>query len=159
MGSNGTRLDRRIQKSEHDAYRSSGKVSEPAACPDCGAVFHRGRWQWASRPEGAAEHRCPACNRIDDHYPAGIVTIEGPFFRQHREEVLGLVLNRENAEKMERPLHRIMSIVEDGDVLEVSTTDLHLPRCIGVALQRAYDGELDYHYEAGEQLLRVHWSR
>ena len=159
MGTNGTRLDRLIQKKEHDAYRSRGKPAEPVACPGCGAVFHKGRWQWCDKPTAAAEHKCPACLRTEDHYPAGMITITGDFFRRHREEILGLVLNRESQEKAERPLNRIMEIVEENDTVEVSTTDIHLPRSIGVALQKAYDGVLDYHYEPDAQVLRVYWSR
>ena len=41
----------------------------------------------------------------------------------------------------------------------VTTTDIHLARGIGEALEHAYQGELEFHYNEGENLLRVHWAR
>ena len=53
----------------------------------------------------------------------------------------------------------MLDMIETDDGLEITTTDMHLPRDIGVALEHAYDGTLDYHYEAGSNILRVKWSR
>ena len=39
------RHDRLLQETQHDTYKSKGKLHEPTVCPDCGAVFHAGRWQ------------------------------------------------------------------------------------------------------------------
>ena len=44
-------------------------------------------------------------------------------------------------------------------LLLVTTTDPHLARRIGEALHHAYKGELDYHYNKEEKLLRVVWRR
>jgi hypothetical protein len=41
----------------------------------------------------------------------------------------------------------------------VTTTDIHLARGIGDALHSAYKGELEYHYNKEENLLRVEWRR
>ena len=38
--------DRPLFEQEIDAYKSKGKLSEPALCGPCGAVYHEGRWQW-----------------------------------------------------------------------------------------------------------------
>ena len=57
----------------HDTYKLRGKLAEPTVCSECGAVFHDGRWQWISRPAGAHEVACPACQRIKDRFPAGFV--------------------------------------------------------------------------------------
>jgi hypothetical protein len=94
----------------HDAYKQQKKLPEPTRCPDCGAVFREGRWQWAMAPAGAHEALCPACHRIRDRYPAGYVTLEGAFFAAHRDDILHLVRNREIREKSEHPLERIMAI-------------------------------------------------
>ena len=143
----------------HDSYKSKRKLPEPTRCPDCGAVFHRGRWTWGSAPQDADEERCPACHRIHDKFPAGYVSLGGPFFASHREDVLNIARRREAHERAEHPLERIMAIeAEDGGVL-ITTTDAHLARDIGEAVQSAYKGDLEYHYNDADNLLRVSWTR
>lgn len=143
----------------HDSYKSSRKLHEPTRCPQCGAVYHGGRWQWLTAPAGAHEETCPACHRIHDKFPAGHVTLEGTFLAGHRDEILHLARNREAHEKAEHPLQRIMGIEDiEGGVL-ITTTDTHLARNIGQAVHAAYKGELEYRYNKAENLLRVHWRR
>jgi NMD protein affecting ribosome stability and mRNA decay len=143
----------------HDTYKSKKKLPEPTRCPDCNAVYQGGRWTWAAPPPGANEERCPACNRIHDRLPAGYVALKGEFLTQHRDEILHLVRHREAREKAEHPLERIIGIEDaEGGVL-VTTTDSHLARDIGEALHSAYKGELEYHYNEGQNLLRVQWTR
>jgi hypothetical protein len=52
-----------------------------------------------------------------------------------------------------------MNAEEHPDHVTITTTDLHLPRRIGEALRRAYDGELTVHQEKQSFLVRVTWSR
>jgi len=94
----------------HDTYKSGKKLAEPSRCPDCGAVYHRGRWTWGETPAGAAAATCPACHRIKDEFPAGRVTLKGEFFAAHRDEIVHLVRNRESKERAEHPLQRIIAI-------------------------------------------------
>ena len=101
---------------------------------------------------------CPACHRIHDKYPAGFVTLAGQFLAQHREEVLRLVSNEEQKAKAEHPLKRIMAIEDENGGLLITTTDIHLARRIGEALKNAYQGVLEYHYNAGESQFRLHWE-
>ena len=153
------RHDRLIQELEHDPYKARSKPPEPTRCPDCGAVFHRGRWQWGSVPADAHEEHCPACQRIRDRVPAGLLTLGGEFLAAHREEVLGAVRNVEEKAQAEHPLERIMYTEErDGEVV-IAFTDPHLARGAGEALQHAYKGELDLQYSKEEVLLRVTWTR
>ncbi|HEX7646152.1 MAG TPA: BCAM0308 family protein [Noviherbaspirillum sp.] len=141
----------------HDPYLERGKLSEPAVCADCGAVYHQGRWQWITPPVGALHTRCAACRRIHEHLPAGYVTIEGPFAQSHRDELLAMVRHIEEREKAAHPMKRIMDIEEQGNALQITTTDIHLARTIGEALHNAYHGELDFHYNKDEYLLRIRW--
>lgn len=143
----------------HDPYLDGAKLSEPAVCSDCRAVYHRGHWEWGPTPEHAAEARCTACRRIKDDAPAGYVTIEGKFAADHHDEIVALVRNLEIKEKAEHPLQRIMSLGKQDGKLLVTTTDIHLARGIGEALEAAYKGDLDYHYNQNQYLLRVHWQR
>jgi NMD protein affecting ribosome stability and mRNA decay len=153
------RRDRLQQEDRHDAYKAKHKLPEPTVCPQCGAVFHDGRWQWLAKPAQAHEEMCPACHRIHDAFPAGYVAVSGLFFKDHREELLHLARNEETRAKAEHPLKRIMKIEDQEDGVLITTTDIHLARGIGDALHHAYQGELEYHYNEQENLLRVVWAR
>jgi NMD protein affecting ribosome stability and mRNA decay len=62
-----------------DPYQHQKKLHEGVVCPQCGAVYHQGSWRWMARAEGVAEDLCPACRRINDNFPAGVVTLRGDF--------------------------------------------------------------------------------
>lgn len=151
------RRDRLLQERIHDAYQARAKPPEPTVCPQCHAVFHDGRWSWCKMPEQAHAALCPACRRINDNYPAGFVTLEGPFFESHRAEVMSLVLHEEQRAQSEHPLQRIMGVERQASGVVIHTTDIHLARALGEAVRHAYQGELDFHYNPEEALLRVHW--
>ena len=153
------RKDRLIEEVVHDPYRERHKPPAPALCPTCGVVYEHGRWMWAPAAAHAKPHLCPACHRIKDKYPAGYLTLSGPFLRQHREEILGLIRNEEVHAKAEHPLERIMEIVEANGEIATTTTDVHLPRRIGEALKHAWKGELEIKFSPDEYTVRVHWKR
>ncbi|MDH3597416.1 MAG: BCAM0308 family protein [Rhodospirillales bacterium] len=160
VGRRTPRMDRRLREHVHDPYKTRLKLKEPTVCPECGAVFHQGRWQWAAHPPADAnEEMCQACHRTQDKYPAGTATLAGGFLDGHKEEILNLVRHQEDLEKGEHPLHRIISIEEEAGRIVVSTTDIHLPRRIGEAVHHAYQGDLDLHYEEEAYFLRVNWTR
>lgn len=152
------RRDRLIQERVHDPYEARLKMADPAVCPQCGAVYENGRWRWGLRPVTAEETVCQACRRIADHCPAGILTLGGAVVQAHRDEVMAIIQHQHEQERAEHPLNRIMGIrdTEDGG-MEVTTTDLHLPRRIGEALHHAHHGDLTMHYDEGECFTRVHW--
>ncbi|HTT14058.1 MAG TPA: BCAM0308 family protein [Burkholderiaceae bacterium] len=143
----------------HDTYKSKKRLTDPTRCPRCSAVYRDGRWQWASAPAGAREELCPACHRIQDHLPAGYVTLAGEFLAAHRDDVLQLVHDREAREKADHPLERIMSFEDAEDGVSITTTGIHPARSIGEAVYAAYKGHAEYHYNKQENLLRVRWMR
>lgn len=143
----------------HDAYRAREKLPEPTVCPDCGAVYQRGRWTWGSAVTGAHPSRCPACRRIHDRLPAGYVTIGGAFLAKHRDDVLNLVRRCEEREKAEHPLERIMAIEGEGDEVVVTTTSTHVARRIANGLHDAWKGSLDMSYNKAQDLFRARWHR
>ncbi|MBI1396387.1 MAG: ATPase [Betaproteobacteria bacterium] len=153
------RLDRRIEEVVHDPYAERSKPREPAACPDCGAVFTHGRWAWSGPADGAGEHLCPACHRIRDRMPAGWVTLAGSFLPAHREEILHLVHNEADRVRAEHPLERIMDVADSDGTTTITTTGIHLARRLGDAIHHAYQGALDTQYAPDEYRIRVHWSR
>lgn len=153
------RRDQLREEREHDSYKLQSKLAEPVVCAECGAFFHAGRWQWGDRPDGAVEVVCPACHRIRDHFPAGFVHVSGPYFAGHREELVSLIRHHEEKAKAQHPLARIIGIEPADDGIVITTTDLHLARDLGEALHHACRGELEFHYNDDQKLLRVHWQR
>jgi hypothetical protein len=142
-----------------DPYLEAGKPTQDARCPECGVVFHKGRWAWGPVPKDAVSMHCPACMRIHDQFPGGYVTLKGPFVQAHRDELKKLVQAREAYEKTEHPLERLMGIGERAESLEITTTGNHLARAIGNAVRAAYDGQLKVRYQSDENLVRAVWTR
>jgi NMD protein affecting ribosome stability and mRNA decay len=142
-----------------DPYQRQQKLEEGTVCPQCGAAFHEGRWQWLRLPRAAAKELCPACRRIGDRFPAGTVTLRGAIAHEHKEEIIRLARHQEEAEKQEHPLNRIMNIEEDAEGITISTTDIHLPRRIGEAVKRAWRGNLAIQFEEDGYSVRVDWTQ
>lgn len=158
-GGHEARRDGFVEEYRYDPYKLPGKLTEPVVCPTCSAVFHKGRWSWTPPPAGAHETVCPACRRVKDDCPKGVLMLKGTFASRQSEQVMGVIRHIEAKENKEHPLARIMRIVSTPDGLVVSTTDAHLPRQIGAALNHAYHGELDIHYGEGEDSVRVNWTK
>lgn len=159
----GRRMAGRAQgKHGIDTYKLRQKLPEPTVCPACGAVYHDGRWQWMDerlQPKQPHEELCTACHRINDRYPAGVVTLKGPPVRENRAEMIRIARNQEEAEKAEHPLNRIMAIEEeDPGTLTITTTDIHLPRRIGEVVHRAFHGDLELTYDEKNYFIRVDWK-
>jgi NMD protein affecting ribosome stability and mRNA decay len=122
-------------------------------------VFNGGKWSWDRAPEDAHPHKCPACQRIQDRFPAGYVTIKGAFLAKHRDEIIALITSKEGLEKADDPLQRIIAIEDVREGLQVTTTDSYLARGIGEALHETYQGDLKLRYSRDEYLLRATWKR
>ena len=148
-----------MRATRDDSYRPTAKLADPMACPRCHASYLRGRWTWRPAPAGAPERTCPACLRIEQQQPAGFVTLAGPFFAAHREEILRVVGAHEQAARAAHPMQRIIGVQEvEGGVL-VTTTDAHLAHALGIAMQAAYKGDLDLDFGPGKNCARVAWNR
>jgi len=153
---------RRFGRAQTDAifetYDRSGKAHQPMICPQCAVVYQDGRWQWLPRPAEATESQCPACRRIRDQAPAGVVTFKGPRLPSLKGDIVQLARHQEQAEKPEHPLNRIMSIQETPESVVINTTDIHLPRRIGQAVRRAYRGKLEVKFEEHGYFVRIDWT-
>lgn len=75
----------------------------------------------------------------------------------HRDELIALIRHHERSEAAEHPLNRILAIRDTATGLQVTTTDVHLPRRIGEALANHHHGTLSIHFDEGECFARVHW--
>lgn len=143
----------------HDPYLEACKPAGSAVCDGCGAAYREGTWHWEARASDAVITTCPACRRIHDKRPAGYVTVGGRFLTEHHDDLVNLIRRTEAREKAEHPLKRIMAIRVEDNKLLIETTDAHLARGIGEALEHAYKGDLRFHYNKGDQMLRVEWER
>ncbi len=151
--------DRQINDVVHDPYQARSKPAEPAVCPQCGVIYHKGRWQRAVPFEQAKAYLCPACHRVNDRNPAGFVSLSGPYLGANSDEILRLVRNEETREAQDHPLQRIMDIENKVGVVTITTTDVHLARRIGDAVRAAFSGNLVTKYSRDEHRVRVNWSR
>ncbi len=52
-----------------------------------------------------------------------------------------------------------MDIRRTDSGITITTTDIHLPRRIGHALEDAWHGELKVHYDEAGHFTRVLWDR
>jgi hypothetical protein len=145
----------------HDPYQARSKPTSPTVCGECGVLYADGRWQWAPVPPGAATASCPACLRIRDRQPAGYITIDAALAGPEGAAIVALARNLEVREKREHPLQRIMAIesVDEakggGAALRITTTDPHLARALGEAVEHAFHARAEYAFAKDEHLLRV----
>jgi hypothetical protein len=109
-------------------------------------------------PESGQEVLCPARRRINDKLPAGVIESRGALGRQQKEEIVRLARHQEEVEKGEHPLNRIITINEDADGIVINTTDIHLPRRIGEAVERAFHGDVKEDFDEGGYFVRVSWT-
>ncbi len=143
------------------------KDRDMAICTECRAVYHNKRWyldeSLYERAAGLKEtYRtlCPACRKIRDRFPGGIVTLSGDFLKEHREEIMNLIRNEEKEAMGKNPLERIIEIreIEEGK-MEITTTNEKLAQRIGRSLEKAYEGSVEYKWSEDVKLLRVWWER
>jgi len=153
------RKDRLVKERGHDSYHSRAKLTDPTVCQKCGVVYKKGRWVWHDAPESAHQCICPACQRIADRFPAGLIDMQGDFFSGHRDEIINLVHNVADKEEASHPMERIMAIENTPDGALVTTTGVHIARGIGSALYSAYNGRISMTYLDGESCVKVNWSR
>ena len=156
---------------DHEAGRhhTIRAPKEPAVCKLCGAVYAGRRWTAATAERGTHEPKhwrpatvttCPACLQAKSGVPGGYVHIEGSFVAGHRDEIESLLRNEAERSTEDNPLARIMLWKDDGDgKLMLTTTTEHLAQRLGHALQKAFDGKVDYDFSHENKLARVTWHR
>lgn len=148
-----------------DPYLSRKGSLDVGVCPDCHAISRKKRWyideaEYVSLARmGVVSRRCPACRKIADGFPSGVVTIHGMFLRTHRDEILTIVRNEERRARGTNPLERVMAIRDGGENVEILTTDEKLAQRIGREIRKAYQGTVTYKWSEDANLVRVDWSR
>ena len=148
-----------------DSYLPRKGPLDVGVCPDCHAISRKKRWymdevEYVSLARtGAISRRCPACRKIADGFPSGVVTLRGSFLRVHRGEILTIARNEERRARGTNPLERIMAIRERDGSVEILTTDEKLAQRIGREIRKAYQGTVSYKWSEDANVVRVNWSR
>ena len=150
-----------------DPYASKGAGADLSVCGGCHAVYTKKRWSFdpavsviATKNRQAVTIVCPACLKIRDNFPGGIVTLKGAFVLAHKQEILHLVKNEEEGARGFNPLERVMSVKENGyGSIIISTTNEKLAQRLGRAIKKAFHGEVKYHWSNDNKLARVDWER
>lgn len=145
-------------------YYEKKKYPDPTVCSTCGLIYHKGRWQPTTvegKAEGAHRALCPACWRVADGEPGGLVCLSGGYLKgeKQRGEILNVVKNQEQLAQAQRPLLRIMWIEQHEERIEIATTNVHLAQRLGRAVHRAHAGKLEIKYAPGARFARVYWER
>ena len=144
-----------------DTYQEKEGIKGVAYC-SCGTIFHGKRWQGGNGGMAPREGRkvvCPACRRIADRMPAGILSLRGSFLASHETEIGNLIRNTEQASVQKNPLGRVMETRKEKDGVTITTTDGKLAQKIGREVFKSYGGELNFLWSHSEDLVRVAWSR
>jgi len=167
-----TRLSKRYDTSykkkenpKHDPYAMIKAPKGLAICRKCLAIYADKRWHFdeVQAAKLAASPRtqklvCPACQKIKDDYPEGIVTLKWSHLPDHEAEIRGLIANVETRAVSVNPLDRVMKIVRRKKELEVQTTNDRLAQRIGRALVRSYKGKAAYKWAHRDMMVRVTWE-
>jgi len=154
------RHELRAEMTLGDPYAEAERPLNPAVCTDCGAIFKNGQWAWGTPSRDAVRTLCAACLRVRDRFPAGHVTLRGPWVDSHKAELCKLVADHEAQTNRERPLERVIGI-DSGQHsgLTITTTGRHLARTLAHAVQDNFEGRLRVRYEADDNLVQAIWSR
>jgi hypothetical protein len=165
-----TRFDPAHRKNvtrDTDPYIPRKAAPRMGVCPTCHAIRDGHRWLFDDRMArmlmkrtGEVDlHRCPACRKIADGFPFGLVTLEGGFLALHHDEILAIVRNEEKRAMGANPMARIMTLGERDGRMEIATTDEKLAQRIGREVHKACRGEVQYAWSDDVKLLRVRWMR
>jgi NMD protein affecting ribosome stability and mRNA decay len=150
-----------------DPYIQTTGHSEVVVCSQCRSVYHDQRWYLEEQARETVKAKrdeigftiCPACSKIRDKMPGGIVKLSGAFLDSHRQEILNLIHNEGDRAKQLNPLERVIDIEMMTSGIDILTTNERLAQRIGKALHRAYHGVVSYAWSQDTKLARVTWQR
>ena len=149
-----------------DVYLPSQGMKEVAVCTGCKALYWNKRWYLDENESTKLssdmvrnEVTCPACQRIQDKNPAGVVTFTGDYLVMHEIEILNTIKNVEEKARTKNPLSRIMEIKQEDNVLTINTTDEKLAEKLGRDIFKAHSGDLEFQWSKDMNFVRVNWNR
>lgn len=161
-----TMIKRKSMDTADDPYLQKTGNTEIAVCKKCHAIYYNKRWyldeelyKRKSSLKETGKIMCPACLKIKDKFPGGVVTLTGEFLHEHKEEIMNMIRNEEERAKGFNPLERIMEVTKINKGMEITTTNEKLAQRIARSLERAYQGSVEYKWSSGTKLLRAEWER
>ena len=167
----------KVERSYKQTYKKKASASDPylprgaskriSVCGGCHAVYKNKRWYADPDLYDAAVEIpdtvttvCPACLKIRDNFPGGIVTLKGEYVLPHKQELMNLIRNEEGRAHGFNPLERVMSVKENGyGSIVISTTNEKLAQRLGRAIKKAFHGDVKYRWSHDNKLVRVEWVR
>ncbi len=157
---------RKCMDNTSDPYIQKEGTCKISVCNKCHAICNNKRWRLneddyfkLSKLKSTASVLCPACQKIKDKFPGGIVKLKGSFLFENREEIMNLIKNEEGRAKGFNPLERLMDISDIEGGIEITTTNEKLAQRIGRSIKRAYQGKIEYKWSRDTKLLRADWER
>jgi len=157
---------RRILGQQANPYALRRAPGGVMVCRECHGIYEKKRWYHdESVFEDLVDHgrarisTCPACTRIRDRYPEGVLTLRWPGLPAHRDEVLRLLRNAEARARGMNPMERTMRVEAAGAEWQVYTTNNKLAQRMGRELQHAFHGRVEFRWSRRDRLVRVNWER
>jgi RNase P subunit RPR2 len=155
------------KSSTTDPYLPRGASRSVSMCEGCRAVYMNKRWYAGNVVFTTAKKKseivtvvCPACMKIRDNFPGGIVTLKGDYVLPHKTDLMNLVRNEEERAHELNPLERVIAVKENGlGSIVISTTNEKLAQHIGRAIKKAFHGDVSYRWSHDNKLARVDWIR
>jgi len=149
-----------------DPYVPEGGLKEPAVCRECHAVYRHKRWQLPLVDVAGFENdpsvlwvNCPACQKIAEQYPEGIVTLAGDYLWHHEAEIRNILSNEVERVRAKNPGARIIKMTKEDGRLVIETTEQKLAEHLGRTLGRAHSGTLQVDWSGSPRMCRVSWER
>lgn len=158
---------KKIERSKKEEQEFGPGKKEFLACETCNAVHYDKSWH-----HGFTDYRhlnenkevkfavCPACQMLKDNRFEGKVVIENAP-EEYREEILNNIKNTGERAYKRDPMDRITSIKvqstrDNGQAIEVTTTENQLARIIAQQVGRAYKkAKVDIEWSKEESVARI----
>ncbi len=162
------RMDEMYDMKLKDPYMDRNIYKDPTICPTCKLIYHNKRWFWdeklydelMSKKSEVNFKECPACRKISDHYPLGVVYFDKDGLRPDEfENLKRRIANEAEYEIKRNPLARIIKEYEQDGYYVVETTTETLAKKIAKAVQKTFHGDLEFSFSDGHKFLRIEWSR
>ncbi|MBW2475916.1 MAG: hypothetical protein JRE16_06900 [Deltaproteobacteria bacterium] len=154
------------KRTSDDPYLTASGQREPAICQSCHAYYRNKRWQL--EPELVQQLQnspevhwvtCPACQKMAEDYPEGIITLRGDYLWNHEREIRNILQNEAERTMAKNPIARIMRMDKQDGCMVIETTEQKLAEHLGRALQRAHRGEFSVSWSGSPRVCRVNWER
>lgn len=147
----------------HPSEARLGRRAEPVLCQGCGALLHGRRWQrpgavkaTASMLAKATWQTCPACEQQMREQYVGRVVARGAFVQKGTAAIRRRVRNVAKRAEFTNPQHRLVSVEQHDDALEILTTSQKLAHRIAHELEKAFGGRATYAWR-DDGCLEARW--